>query len=212
MKLNDLSGARFGRWLVSGRAPNRSNQTVWVCVCDCGAVKAVSAASLRNGDSTSCGCLRREIQGQLKRSHGGTGSPEWNSYHSAKQRCFNKRNPNWPDYGGRGITMCDEWRDDFARFLSDMGLKPSPQHSLGRINNSGPYSPDNCRWETADQQAANRRRPVPGLCRPGSRKIMDRKNALVRAREAGCSHTVIAALMGVSKSTVRRELLILGYK
>jgi hypothetical protein len=91
----------------------------------------------------------------------GKPSPEYNSWASIVQRCTNPKNPNYSKYGGRGITVCDEWREDFATFLRDMGPRPSLRHSIDRYpDNDGPYAPDNCRWATDSQQMQNTRRTV----------------------------------------------------
>jgi hypothetical protein len=89
-------------------------------------------------------------------SHG-TRSPEANAWQTMKARCLNPRNPRFADYGGRGITVCDQWRDSFAAFLADMGPRPSPAHTLERIRNGEGYGPGNCRWATQAEQAVNRR-------------------------------------------------------
>ncbi len=97
-------------------------------------------------------------------------TPEYVSWNGAKGRCTNPNNKKYADYGGRGITMCDRWLNDFAAFYEDMGPRPGPGYSLGRIDNDGPYSPGNCRWETAEQQRTNRRdvfAPPAQACRHG---------------------------------------------
>ena len=165
-----LVGQTFHRLTVIKRDLRIATKVwTWVCQCECGNTSTVRGTSLRSGHTKSCGCLHREAamvqaakpRAQAKRrQHGhalhGEQSPTYRSWKGAKNRCFNLNEPSWWDYGGRGITMCDRWREDFAAFLADMGEAP-PGLSLDRINNSGNYEPGNCRWATRAEQQENQR-------------------------------------------------------
>lgn len=94
-----------------------------------------------------------------RKTHGMSGTPTYNSWMGMRQRCHNPNAWNYPHYGGRGIRVCTRWLESFENFLADMGEKPSRQHSIGRINNDGDYTPDNCQWETIGQQVHNKRWP-----------------------------------------------------
>lgn len=153
-----LTGARFVRLTVIGHAPKaEARGTRWRCRCDCGTETVVKTMDLRNGDTKSCGCLQREKVGKLNVSHGRSKTPEYASWCMMINRCTNANGTDYRHYGGRGITICQRWRDSFEAFLADMGSRPSMKYSLDRINNEGNYEPGNCRWATMKEQAQTRR-------------------------------------------------------
>ena len=152
----DISGKSFGDLTVKSYAGRKVRTALWLCVCVCGTEKIVARDKLVSGKTVSCGC-KRYRKTQPAETHGLSKAPEWVAWSGAKGRCFNPKNKRFPYYGGRGITMCDRWRDDFEAFFSDMGARPSSRHSLDRIDTDGNYSPDNCQWSTLDYQKKNRR-------------------------------------------------------
>ena len=157
MKLSDLRGLRFGRWTVIQRTtPGSGGGTRWECICECGNTGFVYAKFLKNGKSASCGCLRAEISRRRATTHGQSGIEEYGVWSRMIGRCFNMQSEDWPDYGQRGITVCDRWRS-WLNFWNDMGKRPSANHSIGRKDNDGPYAPWNCWWENPKQQANNKR-------------------------------------------------------
>lgn len=124
--------------------------------CDCGNETVARISHVKSGQIKGCGC---SVGRTTKHGHwiGDEPTPEWLAWHTAKNRCTNPNNQAWGDYGGRGIRMCDRWLNDFGAFIADMGPRPSPKHSLDRVNNSLGYEPGNCAWRTRIEQSRNRR-------------------------------------------------------
>lgn len=154
-KLIDLTGQRFGRLTVIERAGADSHrQMLWKCVCDCGNETIVRGHALREREICSCGCFRKE----RSRTHGLTGTRLYRIWRNMKSRCLNKNNPSYKDYGGRGIGICDEWRETFIKFYKwAMVNGYEDSLSIDRINNNKGYSPDNCRWTEQSRQNDNKR-------------------------------------------------------
>jgi hypothetical protein len=183
----DLRGQVFGRLVVVERAGSDAGGNArWTCRCECGTDKVATGRALQAKDprkrTYSCGCLQREAgRAQAIRNirhgasaRGASGKERWPEYwvwSIMKDRCLNANNAKFKDYGGRGIKVCDRWLGDdgFTNFIADMGRRPSPEHSIDRIENDGNYEPGNCRWATRSQQQRNTRRqdyalnPLPGI-------------------------------------------------
>jgi hypothetical protein len=134
--------------------PIQINPTWFECLCDCGKKVNIRANSLRTGATRSCGCLHNEI----KTKHGLRHLPEYLIWKAIKGRCLNRRNKQYYDYGGRGISICEEWKADFMAFLQYVGYRPNPSLSLDRIDNEKGYEPGNVRWTTSLTQSNNSRR------------------------------------------------------
>lgn len=157
-------GDKFNRLTVVNIFKNTGSGTFVECLCDCGNSITRMFAMIRNGSIKSCGCLntesRRKTCKQNATTHGLGKPPEYKVWAAMKQRCNNPNSPSYKNYGGRGITLCEAWNYDFAAFYYDMGPRPTPSHSIERINNDLGYSKENCEWATLDKQSKNKRTTV----------------------------------------------------
>lgn len=161
----DLTGQRFGRLRVTSfagylRTEKRNPSAYWHCICDCGKPFVVRADQILAGQG-SCGCLRREnlLTSITKHGHNRVGlkTSEYRTWDAMVQRCHNPKNKRYADYGGRGIIVCEHWRESFESFFADMGPRPSPHHTIERVDNDKGYSPSNCTWVLPEAQKRNMR-------------------------------------------------------
>lgn len=147
----DLTGQKFGRLTVLKQEETKHKHLRWLCLCDCGNIKAIQGGSLRGGYAKSCGCLIKDAS----TSFGMRGTPTHNSWAGLIQRCTNSNDKSYKNYGGRGIKVCKRWMQ-FKNFLTDMGIKPNGL-TIERIDNSEGYSLRNCKWATPTEQQRNKR-------------------------------------------------------
>lgn len=153
----DLVGQVFGRLTVVSKADrSNSRKVLWNCECSCGNSKVVRGCSLKSGDTQSCGCLNAERAKGLHTTHGLHKHPLYKVFIGMIDRCFNPKSTHYEDYGGRGITICDRWKDSLGNFIEDVAVGYGKGLHLDRINNDGNYTPDNVRWVTPQQNNMNR--------------------------------------------------------
>ncbi len=163
-KTNDISNQRFNKLVaIKPHHKNKRLEWVWLCRCDCGKDSLVTSYNLLIGHTKSCGCLRyRKGKDSTSHKHGDNNKRIYDIYYCMYNRCYNKNNTMYENYGGRGIKICDHWLDKnegYVNFKNDMG-EPPKDHSIDRINNNLGYSPENCRWATSKTQSRNMRNNI----------------------------------------------------
>ena len=195
-------GDRYNELVVIGPAEIRGRTRFYPCRCDCGCKVVIKGAALRSGATKSCGCRRVRVareRRQAAKTHGLSNHPLYSVWKQMMGRCHDPLNPAYEHYGGRGISVCDEWHD-VTTFVSDIGPRPKGL-TIERINNDGNYEPGNCRWATQREQLRNRR--ISAVKRTMSDGVLPR----IRERLAGGETlTVVAESYGISRQALSRRL------
>ena len=161
MKKLDIVGQKFNRLLVLSESLERTNtgKVQFKCKCDCGNIIISIGSKLKSGWTKSCGCLQKETISGMSISNSTHKQSKTNLYTiwaSMKARCYNKKYECYERYGGRGIVVCDEWKNSFENFKRDIGEKPGKDYSIDRIDFDGNYEPSNCKWSTRTEQENNK--------------------------------------------------------
>lgn len=157
-KFKELTGQKFGRLTALYRLHNLKGNTKWLCICDCGNLIEVTIQDLKSRNTKSCGCLRKDMAINRNIRHGKRHTRLYRVYSNIKGRCYNVNNKRYHDYGSRGITMCDEWKNNFMSFYDwSMNNGYKDTLTIDRIDVNGNYEPNNCRWVDYKTQNRNKR-------------------------------------------------------
>lgn len=168
-----VAGSVFGRLTVVCEAARLNGKRQYLCQCSCGKTKEIAGSNLTTGHIRSCGCLSRELASARNRIHGGTGTVEYDAWCRMIRRCECPTDNRYRRYGARGISVCERWRHSFANFLADVGLRPSNQHSIERLDNDGNYEPSNTTWATRHEQAVNKQKTVRLTINGQTKKLIE---------------------------------------
>lgn len=174
----------YGLWTIVNEEKIYKNDKVYLlCRCQCGIEKEVIVKNLKSGQSTSCGCVRRANLSKRNTKHGLRFTKTWRAWQAMKNRCYNKSVVAYPNYGGRGITVCDEWKNDFNAFYDYVGEAP-PDKTLDRIDVNGNYEPGNVKWSSSKEQGQNKRNntKVDGVCISDASRALGGNHSLINKR------------------------------
>jgi hypothetical protein len=155
-QVKDIRGQRFARLVILEYTGSTGKDAIWLCQCDCGTYALATSSNIRSGSKKSCGCLKREINGATSITHGMSHTKIYRRWRSMLARCNNPSTNGYQWYGGIGIAVCPRWANSFEDFLADVGMPPTPSHSLDRIDSAKNYEPSNVRWATWREQARHR--------------------------------------------------------
>lgn len=205
-RVEDVTGRKFGRLTAIRKTETKNRQAMWECVCDCGNVGSYSLSKMKKGNTKSCGCYFKDKMKEfhedsdhsylIKHGHS-TKKKQTDTYKvwaGIRTRCVNPNDTAYQNYGGRGITICERWKDSYENFLEDMGERPGKDYSIDRIDNEQGYSPENCKWATRKEQHRNTRRNV-WIEFNGEKKVM----------------ADWADEYGIKRQTLKHRLAVLGW-